>query len=277
MSTWYDGMTNEEIYVAISEGRAPGSREPGAVIKVPAGFVRWRHSTTLLSMAGNLTPETTTQKESPMTQEQYLAFLDLLMCSDPWPISGEDGERAHTLLVEFADAQARERGYRDWIMAYHNEATSGQGDDRIDPYGVGAWSSDEDRERAFCTANEVQDWVHRLVEQVQAPLREAIACGLEQMAMAGDCDDSSAHQALERAVERVRARAFEPFAGKCLMCGHSLVGNEHGFDQNDGYVDGAGNLVHSGRCTYCRECQIQGQQQQAQVQVTQITASDQGD
>jgi len=40
----------------------------------------------------------------------------------------------------------------------------------------------------------------------------------------------------------------------CDTCGHSLVGNSHGFDQNDGYLDEEGNLVLYGTCTYCKVC-----------------------
>jgi len=39
----------------------------------------------------------------------------------------------------------------------------------------------------------------------------------------------------------------------CELCGHSLENNSHGFDQNDAVMDGD-TLVHSGHCTYCREC-----------------------
>lgn len=40
----------------------------------------------------------------------------------------------------------------------------------------------------------------------------------------------------------------------CNLCGHSLDGNAHGFDQNDADIDDDGNLFHSGRCTYCKKC-----------------------
>jgi hypothetical protein len=41
---------------------------------------------------------------------------------------------------------------------------------------------------------------------------------------------------------------------KCGLCGHYLTPNNmHGFDQNDAVMDGE-KFVHSGRCTYCREC-----------------------
>lgn len=42
-------------------------------------------------------------------------------------------------------------------------------------------------------------------------------------------------------------------SGACNGCGHSLENNMHGFDQNDGWLDGD-RLVHSGRCTYCKIC-----------------------
>jgi hypothetical protein len=41
----------------------------------------------------------------------------------------------------------------------------------------------------------------------------------------------------------------------CPDCGHSLENNKHGFDQNDGCMDGD-KLIHSGRCTYCRFCNL---------------------
>ena len=49
-----------------------------------------------------------------MNDKQYRAFLDLMMCSDPWP----EGV-AREPLEEFADAQAKLRGHDNWIVAYH--------------------------------------------------------------------------------------------------------------------------------------------------------------
>lgn len=40
---------------------------------------------------------------------------------------------------------------------------------------------------------------------------------------------------------------------ECPDCHHSLKENNHGFDQNDGWIEGD-KLVHSGSCTYCRIC-----------------------
>lgn len=49
-----------------------------------------------------------------MNDDQFRVFLDLLMVSDPWPL-----EYGHEALNELADEQSRERGYCDWIEAYH--------------------------------------------------------------------------------------------------------------------------------------------------------------
>ena len=54
-----------------------------------------------------------------MTDPQYRAFLDLLMCSDPWPISGASGDAAQNVLILLADDEAIKRGYGSWIDAYH--------------------------------------------------------------------------------------------------------------------------------------------------------------
>lgn len=46
---------------------------------------------------------------------EYRALLDLMMCSDPWP-HGVKREPIEELL----DTEARERGFDDWLDAYHN-------------------------------------------------------------------------------------------------------------------------------------------------------------
>ena len=50
-----------------------------------------------------------------MTDHQFRALLNLWMCSDPWPASEEDSET----LFELIDAESTNRGYCDWIDAYH--------------------------------------------------------------------------------------------------------------------------------------------------------------
>jgi hypothetical protein len=40
----------------------------------------------------------------------------------------------------------------------------------------------------------------------------------------------------------------------CFNCGHSFVGNVHGPDQNDMYMDELNKLQFTGTCTYCRTC-----------------------
>ncbi|HHT9145632.1 MAG TPA: hypothetical protein ACFYD4_08130 [Candidatus Wunengus sp. YC61] len=54
-------------------------------------------------------------EETKMTEEQLKAFLELLMCSDPWPTDGE----GKFILENFADEEAQQYGYTDWISAYH--------------------------------------------------------------------------------------------------------------------------------------------------------------
>lgn len=50
-----------------------------------------------------------------MTNQQFRDFLDLLMKSDPWPLS----EEADESLKDLADSEARKRGYDNWTQAFH--------------------------------------------------------------------------------------------------------------------------------------------------------------
>ena len=61
-------------------------------------------------------PEHPERPTANMTDEQYRAFLDLMMVSDPWPL---DDENTHQTLLELADVEARARDYPNWIEAYH--------------------------------------------------------------------------------------------------------------------------------------------------------------
>ena len=54
-----------------------------------------------------------------MFDAEYRVFLDLLMCSDPWPVGTERGNDGHEILLKFADKQAKCRGYENWIVAFH--------------------------------------------------------------------------------------------------------------------------------------------------------------
>jgi hypothetical protein len=49
-----------------------------------------------------------------MTDEQFKVFINLLMCSDPFPCEGLE------IMEAFADEEAQKRGYSDWIDAIHN-------------------------------------------------------------------------------------------------------------------------------------------------------------
>ena len=50
----------------------------------------------------------------------YYHFLQLLICSDPWPIAPTDpGGPGYIELTDFANAEAVKRGYDGWITALH--------------------------------------------------------------------------------------------------------------------------------------------------------------
>jgi hypothetical protein len=50
-----------------------------------------------------------------MNDSEYRSFLNLLMCSDPWPASAFDALSLEGLAL----SEALKRGYPDWIEAYH--------------------------------------------------------------------------------------------------------------------------------------------------------------
>ena len=52
-----------------------------------------------------------------MRDTEFRAFLDLLMCSDPWPIPDKSSQ---LILSRYADKVSAQFGYADWIEAYHN-------------------------------------------------------------------------------------------------------------------------------------------------------------
>ena len=56
-----------------------------------------------------------------MSDLQYRAFLNLLMCSDPWPVTntGDGTGTGMKLLEAAADEEGIKRGYNNWIEAYH--------------------------------------------------------------------------------------------------------------------------------------------------------------
>ena len=50
-----------------------------------------------------------------MTDQQFVAFMALLMCSDPWPTQNPEDR---VTLDSVADDEARKRGYENWVVAY---------------------------------------------------------------------------------------------------------------------------------------------------------------
>lgn len=51
-----------------------------------------------------------------MYDDRFRAFLNLLMASDPWPLSRKEKD----ILYGLAEHESKKRGYKDWIEAYHN-------------------------------------------------------------------------------------------------------------------------------------------------------------
>ena len=55
-----------------------------------------------------------------MEDKEFKAFLALMMCSDPWPISPDkDGDDGQGTLLDFIEKESNLRGYDGWIEAYH--------------------------------------------------------------------------------------------------------------------------------------------------------------
>ena len=61
-----------------------------------------------------------------MSDAEFRAFLDLMMCCDPWPVKADTldhgfvvDELNHNLMLGLADYESKKRGYISWIEAYH--------------------------------------------------------------------------------------------------------------------------------------------------------------
>jgi hypothetical protein len=58
-----------------------------------------------------------------MNDMEFRAFLDLMMCSDPWPVAiDSEPFDTHQQMIDVANRLALDRGYSDWIDAYHSHA-----------------------------------------------------------------------------------------------------------------------------------------------------------
>ena len=51
-----------------------------------------------------------------MNKQELKYFLELLMCSDPWPLSDNE---SNNILQKYADEESKRQGFSDWIEAYH--------------------------------------------------------------------------------------------------------------------------------------------------------------
>ena len=54
-----------------------------------------------------------------MNDDQFRAFLILIMCSDPWPVNDINELDNQTVVERLLDKEARQRGFTDWIDASH--------------------------------------------------------------------------------------------------------------------------------------------------------------
>lgn len=56
-----------------------------------------------------------------MNDIEFRCFLDLLMCSDPWPVPADNhyGVDNQDTMISYADKESQARGYDSWIDAYH--------------------------------------------------------------------------------------------------------------------------------------------------------------
>lgn len=50
-----------------------------------------------------------------MTDKEFRQVLDWYMCSDPWPA----GEHNQTIISDWIAREATQRGFTDWVDAYH--------------------------------------------------------------------------------------------------------------------------------------------------------------
>lgn len=51
-----------------------------------------------------------------MNDKEFRAFLDLMMCSDPWPGDAHN----HTIMLSLANKEAKKRRFDNWITAFHS-------------------------------------------------------------------------------------------------------------------------------------------------------------
>ena len=50
-----------------------------------------------------------------LTNEERQCLFDLLMVSDPWPLSN----KARQVMEDLGDKEAKAMGFKDWLEAYH--------------------------------------------------------------------------------------------------------------------------------------------------------------
>lgn len=131
----------------------------------------------------------------------------------------------------------------------------------IDRETRGAIAFNKQRER-LDAALDLLSWVPKLVQHCWPQFADRIRAFLAPPPEGGKgeaghvCTYECARNGLECVYDTPIAEPAAPSAEPvCRDCGHSMVNNSHGFDQNDGWLDETETkIIHSGRCTYCRVC-----------------------
>lgn len=73
-----------------------------------------------------------------MTDQQFEALLDLMMCSDPWPLQDE----ARESLIGLANSEAKKRHYDDWVDAFNSSVSKRVNQARGVKIDIAPWPGD---------------------------------------------------------------------------------------------------------------------------------------
>lgn len=60
-----------------------------------------------------------------MSDEEFRAFLDLMMCSDPWPVD-PGGIENQSIMLALAEKEAKKRKFENWIVAFYEFGKKGR-------------------------------------------------------------------------------------------------------------------------------------------------------
>lgn len=66
--------------------------------------------------------ETGSNSEMRFTAHEYATMLEWYMVSDPWPLT----QRQDDTIREMLNEESRARGYKNWVVAYHEFIENGE-------------------------------------------------------------------------------------------------------------------------------------------------------